>query len=199
MDLRSVLASPVRRLRRILRKGENPRLTLLRRMPRNAVCAEIGVWKGGFSEKILDVTAPRRLHLIDPWEFQEEFSERMYGGSVAKSQADMDAIFEEVRARLGALENVDLNRGRSEDVLAGFPDGYFDWVYIDGNHYYEYVLRDLELCHVKVKPGGIVAGDDYLWGAKDGFPVRRAVQDFVNRRGLGDRLVVIGSQFMISR
>ena len=36
---------------------------------------------------------------------------------------------------------VEVNRGTSEDVAQNFPDEYFYWVYIDGNHLYEYVKK----------------------------------------------------------
>ena len=36
-----------------------------------------------------------------------------------------------------------------------------DWVYIDGNHTYEFVLEDLRSWYPKVRPGGLVVGDDY--------------------------------------
>jgi hypothetical protein len=166
-------------------------------MPKNAVCAEIGVWKGDFSKLILDVTSPKKLHLIDPWEFQKEFSERMYGGAVAKSQRDMDIIYEGVKKRFNKFQNVILNKGKSEKVLQEFPDQYFDWVYIDGNHYYDYVLKDLEMSFLKVKRGGIIAGDDYTWGVKDAFPVRQAVEDFLGGKGLKNKLKIIGPQFII--
>jgi predicted O-methyltransferase YrrM len=139
------------------------------------------------------------LHLIDPWEFQGEFPERMYGGSVAKSQRDMDLIYSDVEKRFSNYENIILNRGRSEEILHQFHDGYFDWVYIDGNHYYDYVTKDLDLCFLKVKPGGIIAGDDYTWGEEHGFPVKRAVHDFINSKNLRNNLKVIGSQFMIKK
>jgi SAM-dependent methyltransferase len=166
-------------------------------MPKTAVCAEIGVWKGEFSELIRSMTLPRKLHLIDPWKFQGEFPERMYGGSVAKEQSDMDRIYENVRNRFNNYQNIILHRGKSEKVLQDFENAYFDWVYIDGNHYYEYVLNDLQICLSKVKPGGIIAGDDYTWGEKDGFPVKRAVQDFIKRNNLKGNLELIGSQFII--
>lgn len=92
-----------------------------------------------------------------------------------------------------------INRGKSVDVLEGFDDAYFDWVYIDGNHYYDYVLADLNSSFDKVRPGGIIAGDDYTWRPEEGMPVKRAVTDFVAARGLMSKLEVLGSQFLIRR
>ncbi len=121
----------------------------------------------------------------------------MYGGSVTKSQQDMDLIYKDVKGRFSKFPYVILNKGKSEKVLQEFPDRYFDWVYIDGNHYYDYVLKDLQICFLKVKDGGIIAGDDYTWGAKDGFPVKKAVQEFISKNGLNDKLTIIDSQFII--
>jgi hypothetical protein len=90
-----------------------------------------------------------------------------------------------------------LHRTKSETALARFPDAYFDWVYLDGNHYYEYVLRDLEICVCKVRRRGIIAGDDYTWGEEHGFPVKKAVDSFLQAKNLQNNINVIGSQFMI--
>ena len=90
-----------------------------------------------------------------------------------------------------------VHRGTSEAVLPTFPDGYFDWVYIDGNHAEDFVRADLELAVVKVKKGGIIAGDDYLWDrGGDGRSVQRAVDRFVRETNLKLTLVG-GSQFML--
>lgn len=197
MNAVNFMRRTVSTIKHVFHEKRNPRLLLLEKMPKTAVCAEIGVWKGDFSELIRSMTLPRKLHLIDPWKFQGEFPERMYGGSVAKEQSDMDRIYEHVRNRFNDYQNIILHRGKSEKVLQDFENAYFDWVYIDGNHYYEYVLNDLQICLSKVKPGGIIAGDDYTWGEKDGFPVKRAVQDFINRNNLKSNLELIGSQFII--
>lgn len=173
------------------------RLRLLKRMPRAAVCAEIGVWAGEFSKTILEMTSPRRLHLIDPWLFLEEFPDRWYGGKRARTQQDMDEIFQNVRSMFREAPEVRIHRGLSHDVLRQFDSHYFDWIYIDGSHSYEYVRADLELSLPRTKPGGVIAGDDYCWGQQDGFPVRRAVRDFVEEHGLGTRLEVFGDQFII--
>lgn len=168
-----------------LRGKKSPRMQLLALMPRQGVCAEIGVWKGGFSRNIIRKTHPKQLHLIDPWAFQAEFSERMFGGKVAKDQNDMDAIYQEVNQDLGLLDEVTIHRSYSSEAAPQFPDHYFDWVYVDGNHYYDYVLQDLYLFAGKIKPGGFLAGDDYLWTSPElngHQPVKKAVNDFLADR-----------------
>jgi Methyltransferase domain len=47
------------------------RLQLLQLLPKGGEGAEIGVAKGEFSQPLLDVVKPGRLHLIDPWEHQQ--------------------------------------------------------------------------------------------------------------------------------
>ena len=42
-----------------------------------------------------------------------------------------------------------------------FPDGYFDFVYVDAGHTYAEVKQDLEDWYPKVKKGGLFAGHDY--------------------------------------
>lgn len=164
-------------------KGD-PRISLLKMMPEKSICAEIGVWKGAFSQRILKVAKPKKLHLIDPWLFQPEYPERWYGGSQAQGQTHMDGIYEAVVRSFGALKNVVIHRELSHVAAAQFHEGYFDWVYIDGNHSYEFVKSDLELYAKKVRQGGFIAGDDYYWGPLQGFPVKRAVDEFINSTGV---------------
>lgn len=174
------------------------RVRLLDKLPKQGVGAEIGVWRGDFSAELLRVTQPKALHLIDPWLFQPEFSERMYGGSVAKSQADMDDIYNGVQERFSLASEVVLDRGKSAEIIPQFADGYLDWVYIDGNHYYDYVLQDLELSLSKVKAQGVISGDDYRWGKQYGFPVEKAVQHFVAKHKLEAHLEILENQYLIT-
>ena len=45
-------------------------------------------------------------------------------------------------------------------------------------------MEDLNAWWDKVKVGGLVTGDDYLWRPEDDYPVKRAVDQFVKERGL---------------
>ena len=186
-----------KRLRRQLLGARDCRGELLERMPKGGVCAEVGVWQGEFSARILESTRPRMLHLIDPWSFQPDFPDRYYGGKLAGSQRDMDRVYEGVRRRLGSRRDVSIHRQLSEVALECFPDEYFDWVYIDGNHSYDFVRADLELALQKVRSKGFIVGDDYAWGEWEDFPVMRAVNELFDSRAVARAPEIIGNQFVL--
>jgi hypothetical protein len=192
-----LLSKTLRKIWFLLPMNSHPREQILALVPKNSICAEIGVWKGAYSKKILKITKPNNLHLIDPWKFLGQFPGRWYGGSIAKDQTDMDVIFRKVQNSFRNYDNVIINRGESNKILLDFPDSYFDWIYIDGNHEYEYVLEDLKLSYEKVKPNGFILGDDYNWEPGKNYPVKKAVNDFLKLHNLDNKLQVIGSQFII--
>jgi hypothetical protein len=171
-------------------------------MPIGGVCAEIGVWEGDFSTRIIEVTKPRLLHLIDPWKYEsgEVYKSAWYGGKKASNQEQMDAVYSHVAKRFATqiqAGTVVIHRSPSSDAVSAFEDGYFDWIYIDGNHLYEFVKLDLELWCPKVKRGGYITGDDYteredLW-FKGG--VKKAVDEFSSRNNYEP--LIIGRQFIL--
>lgn len=157
-------------------------------------CLEIGVWKGDYSNEILQ-RKPSELHLVDPWKFQPEFSSKWYGGKIAKQQNDMDNIYNSVVKRFMG-KPVHIHRGFSSNLYNEFEDSYFDWVYIDGNHEYDYVLDDLKNYLPKVKSGGFLCGDDYVWkNDNNELTVKNAVLEFIKKTNL--HLEVYGNQFII--
>jgi hypothetical protein len=167
--------------------GERP--WLLEMLPKDSVGAEIGVWKGDFSDRILKAVHPKQLHLIDPWRHQSSpvYKYAWYGGLAKNGQDEIDRHYAAVCTRFDPelrRDQVKIHRGFSMDVLRQFPDNFFDWVYIDGNHMYEYVKKDLDLSFRKTKAGGLVAGDDYVGGQwwKDG--VKKAVDEFAKNQAV---------------
>lgn len=156
-------------------------------LPRQSIGAEIGVHLGGFSRQIVDALDPKELHLIDPWEHLtgSDYKNAWYGGRAKDGQKEMDARHEQVRTNFAAelaTGQVKIHRGYSTDVLDGFEDGYFDWIYIDGNHLYEFVKRDLELALLKTRSGGLITGDDYSEGGWWAGGVKKAVDEFADRK-----------------
>lgn len=63
----------------------------------------------------------------------------------------------------------------SENAHALIPDGSLDYIFIDGDHSFEAVYKDVRNFFSKVRPGGIFAGHDFSWGG-----VRKAVYEFRN-------------------
>lgn len=127
------------------------RQELLKNLPENSIAAEVGVNKGEFSQQILDICKPKKLHLIDSWH-----SERYHDG--------LALLVEKKFARQISNEVVEINRGLSTDVVDSFASDYFDWIYIDTVHDYETTKLELEKYSQKIKDGGILAGDDYSMG-----------------------------------
>jgi hypothetical protein len=176
------------------------RRRLLSKLPRDGVGAEIGTWKGDFSEQLLRHARPRLLYLVDPWEFRDDpqYTHGMFGSDDQGNQASMDAIHDEVRRRFDdeiAAGKVAVMRSRSTDAAAGMDA--LDWIYIDGDHTYEGVKGDLEAFYPLVRQGGAIAGDDYAVVGWWGDAVIRAVDEFVASHGC--ELVIIGHQFLFRK
>jgi hypothetical protein len=131
------------------------RLELVKLLPPRARVAEVGTYQGSFASHILAAADPVELHLID-----------------------IDLT--ELNAAVRADSRVVLHEGRSEAVLAGFPDARFDWIYVDGDHSYEGVTRDAHAAAAKVKPGGYLVFNDFahIDPYLGTYGVHRAVVDF---------------------
>lgn len=128
------------------------RSKLLEALPKHAVVAELGVDEGGFSNRILRITEPSQLHLIDRWA-TARFDN-------AKEQFVRKRFSEEIQRG-----TVIVHKGDSLETLKQFPDASFDWVYLDTSHRYDHVRQELELSRIKVKHGGIIAGHDFCQGS----------------------------------
>jgi acetolactate synthase small subunit len=170
---------------------------LLCKMPKQSVCAEIGVHEGEFSKRILSIVRPKRLHLIDPWEKDEG----LFGDQAATEQATVDMRYAKVKNLFDkeiGTDRVRIHRNLSSEVFDEFEDSYFDWIYIDGNHLYEFVKQDLEHYYPKVKDGGYIAGDDY--GNKGWWDngIQRAVDEFLSKKS-DLTLEVRGTQFILQK
>jgi hypothetical protein len=174
---------------------------LLKFLPKNAVGAEVGVAHGDFSEQILRAAEPQALHLIDPWSHLEEGSDLPNSAALLSrvsqwvvsgtsniepppKNAAGDKIFEAVAARFASVSGIRLHRQYSYKAVHEFPDQYFDFVYVDGNHNYEFVLRDLHDFAGKLKRGGLLFGHDFFEDAfarENHYGVIDAVNSFLKR------------------
>ena len=137
---------------------------ILEHFPHNSVGAEIGVWKGEWASFINDAINPKKYYLLDPWKFLPPVTRRdldkWYRGAIAKSQEDMDDIYKDVCSMFKDSENIEVIRTQGEYAEQYINQDELDWVYIDGDHSYEAVTKDLEISFRLVKSGGLITGDD---------------------------------------
>lgn len=88
----------------------------------------------------------------------------------------------------GLLELVTLMQGDSAEVIAKLP-GRFDTVFVDGDHSYEGVMRDLHALEGRIEPGGVAMFHDRFHPANESgeYGVARALQERTAEMGLAYR------------
>jgi len=144
---------------------------------------EVGVAYGYHAEHILDNLPDVEYQGVDPYLAGYDPND-IFVADVAILFADdpqkaMDRLFSAVSYKLNAYNGRANLLRRSGDVAASrFVDGYFDLVYIDGDHTYAGVMADLNAWYSKVRVGGILCGDDFVLQS-----VRDAVMKFMTKRG----------------
>ena len=117
---------------------------------------EIGVFKGQWSKELLQQW-DGTLYMIDPWRpLGEEYQD------ASNHKNHMDAYERAMESIRGFEDRAFMLRGLGEQLVEIFADDSLDYVYIDGNHAYDWVKQDMELWWPKLKKGGLFAGHDYL-------------------------------------
>lgn len=139
---------------------------MVKQNKKNLIGLEIGVHRGEHSYNMLRLLDIKRLFLVDP--YLPSFKRN-------KHYAKAYSILRKWRDKTRFIIN------KSEDASDIFNDNYFDFVYIDGDHGYKSVKRDIELYYQKVKKNGVLGGHDFCGSCPD---VCRAVIEFTDRKGL---------------
>jgi len=117
----------------------------------------------------------------------------------------MEENYYATASRLARFKHrISILRMRSEVAAKRIEELPCDFIYIDGNHSYSHVSRDLALWYPKLRPGGVMSGHDYydaladdnfepiLDGSTSGFSkaqftsfgVKSAVDEFANIHGV---------------
>lgn len=165
-------------------KGELKRLAarrwILNYLPRGGIGAEVGVFRGHFSELICRHAKPKKIYLIDPWtKVGEHFG---WGGDYT-----LDGRLPTALARDEALLRTSLYPDVDVVVVEdSFPscssviEEPLDWLYLDASHGYRKTLSELRAAASLLKPQGILLGDDWRANpAKESNKVREACHAFM--------------------
>jgi hypothetical protein len=165
------------------------------------VIAEIGV-RQGFNFNFMVAHNPKEAVAVDCW-----IDDGVLGrNDSCHNQQGLDIQYNKFKDSVADKPFVKIHRGYSFDVVKDFPDDYFDLIFIDADHTYPGISRDLVDWWPKVKKGGVFCGHDYTHrsvrarnGHKITFGVVEAVDEFVKKNNLNlfvskphDRNVVWG-------
>lgn len=122
--------------------------------PLNKV-VEVGVFRGVYAKQIIQVLKPQVYYGIDNYKVDAQRPpHRSY-----QTQEQLDQLYLDVQR---SLRGHCLLRLNSEEAAIHFADNSLDFVYIDADHSYESVKRDLQAWYPKVRKGGILGGHDYI-------------------------------------
>ncbi|MGJ8587101.1 MAG: class I SAM-dependent methyltransferase [Yoonia sp.] len=176
------------------------RRRFLQKLPKGGIAVEIGVWQGEFSNTILELIAPDKLVLIDPWtHIGDDSHSEAFVGRTGKSK--MDKIFDKVIKNFDSeikSGQVALIRDFSVPALDQFSDHSISFAYVDGDHSYDGVKSDLKALFPKMAIGGIMAFDDYHRRGWWGDGVIRAINEFMGEHPRDLRIrAVVGAQIAI--
>ena len=116
--------------------------------------AEIGVYRGISMLHLLENVPNIELAIgVDPYWGR--------GHIYAEDRPSVENWYLARRNLKGYIGNkLSLINDTSLNACKLFADGYFDYVFIDGDHSYENVKADIDAWLPKVKLGGILAGHD---------------------------------------
>jgi hypothetical protein len=90
-------------------------------------------------------------------------------------------LYNQVMARYLHISNVKIYRDKSIHAAKYFPDCFFDYIYIDGDHSYEAAYADIVTWWPKVRQGGILAGHDWIEATPE-FGVVTALKRFMKEK-----------------
>lgn len=121
---------------------------------------EVGCWKGRsaafMAVEIINSGKKIRFDCVDTW----------LGSQEPKHLADPSVrngtLFVEFKHNIAPVrERIGVWRLPSVEASTQYEDNSLDFVPIDAAHDYENVLSDIRAWWPKIKPGGVLAGDDF--------------------------------------
>lgn len=157
-------------------------------LPKHSIGCEVGVLAGDFAEVLYTTVQPSYFLMVDPWE--------LLGSSIFSGDQDglhgkhyvPSELYIKVKERFKDKSNVSIVKNYSNTILPSLPDGFLDWIYIDGDHSFQGCYSDLIKAESKIRAGGYILCHDYEMNYKKcphnyNFGVGVAVDTFCKEKG----------------
>jgi hypothetical protein len=161
---------------KLVRKVVNPSRPMIRFLinqdKENLIGVEIGVARAINAKRMLTRLSIKKIYLIDPY-----LSFKIGNKNYHYSMTDFKIAKRNLR---GFGNKIVWIWKKSKYAIDEIPNN-LDFVYIDGNHSYEYVKDDIESYFPKLKKGGVIGGDDFS-ASFTGVP--KAVIEFAEKNNL---------------
>ena len=138
---------------------------------------EIGVAEGSFANHNIKNWNGDKYFMVDPWTRYAGYNDLL-----DRNDEILENQFMDVAKKYLLDHRTQIVRTTSLHAAQLFPDNFFDWIYIDANHQYEFIRDDIDAWFPKCRSGGCFSGHDYK--SESGFGVIRAVDDFVKKNDL---------------
>lgn len=143
---------------------------LARTAKKSRIIIEFGCYLGRSTRAIADNTNAL-IFAVDPW------TSEYYDKDGNRIDILVPDSYEQFRANLkDYLESGQVEAIRCKsDEFPNIGEGFADFIFIDGDHRYESVKRDIELAEKLAGKAGIISGHDYIH--EDWPGVKKAVDE----------------------
>ena len=117
---------------------------------------EIGTYEGFNARNMFENFNINKMYLIDPYKEYSDYSE----SEDFQTQKNLSKVEALARKRLQKYsDKIVWIRKYSDEAIKEIEEKV-DFIYIDGNHEYEYVLKDIKNYYPLLKIDGIISGHD---------------------------------------
>jgi predicted O-methyltransferase YrrM len=138
---------------------------------------EVGVWKGHSVSYLAKTNPGKSIYAVDLFDKSYQFAGKELDAQVPKVYQTYNDTLNSTNTR----ELIEDIQGYSWECADKFEDSGVDFVFIDADHSYDAVVKDINAWYPKVRAGGILAGHDYYPLMFEG--VVKAVNEFTQSNG----------------
>jgi hypothetical protein len=135
------------------------------KLPENSDVIEVGSWMGKstnyFVNKVKEKNKKVRFTAIDTFKGSEGYDGLLHRTILEPFDGDLYTEFSDNSLMMGNFDSINIIKDTSESSRNLFLNNSQDFIMIDAGHEYEDVKQDIQSWFYKLKPGGIIAGDDY--------------------------------------
>lgn len=157
------------------------RYEVLKYLPTGGTAVEVGVAYGDFSTHILNTLKPDLFITIDSFEITAG-NEPWGRHTLQELHCSHHEYYTRQFSEPIQSGKMLVKKGLSWDMLEQLPDNSIDYIYVDADHSYDSVSKEIAILKSKVKPQAIIHFNDYTYFDQNAlmpYGVPKAVHEFM--------------------